>query len=139
MSLQLVQELAEQLPARLRDDVVGYARSVQSAVPDIFREANLAQDQSLADQLVFLAGIKKLYAICSGTFWILDSSLQSLQNAEAYEVKIGSMRISRGSREWRQLHDLLNDLDTILVEQRLDEMVDSTSYPEILRRLRDER
>jgi len=97
MSLELVEEFAQQLPFRLREDVIGYARSVQAAVPDIFREARMTLDQGLADQLVFVAGIKKLYAICSGTFWILDNSLHSLQQAQAYEIKVGSMRISRGS------------------------------------------
>ncbi len=139
MSLELVQTFAQELPPRLREDVVGYARSVQRALPDIFRDAKLAQEQGLADQLVFLAGIKKLYAICSGTFWILDNSLRSLNQAEAYEVRIGSMRISRGSKEWAQLRDLLNDLEVILAEQKLQEMMLLTSYSEILHRLRDER
>lgn len=139
MSLELVQAFAQELPPRLREDVVGYARSVQGALPDIFRDAKLAQEQALADQLVFLAGIKKLYGICSGTFWILDNSLQSLDQAEAYEVRIGSMRISRGSKEWVQLRDLLNDLEVILAQQRLQEMMLLTSYSEILHRLRDER
>ena len=139
MSLELVNALAQELPPRLREDVVGYARSVQSALPDIFRDAKLAQEQGLADQLVFLAGIKKLYAICSGTFWILDNSLRSLNNAQEYEVRVGSTRISRGSKEWVQLRDLLRDLEMILVEQGLLEMMLLTSYSEILHRLRDER
>jgi hypothetical protein len=89
MSLERVDEFAQFLPPRLREDVRAYARSVDSAAADIFREARMGFDQRLADQLVFVAGIKKLYAICSGTFWVLDNSLQSLQNAETYEVKIG--------------------------------------------------
>jgi len=91
------------------------------------------------DQLVLLAGIKKLHAICSGTFWILDNSLSSLREAQAYEVQVGSMRISRGSKEWTQLRDLLNDLEIILAQQRIQEMMFITSYSEILQRLRDER
>jgi len=137
MSLELVQEFAQQLPFRLREDVVGYARSVQAAVPDIFREAGITLDQRLAGQLVFVAGIKKLYAICSGTFWILDNSLHSLQHTQTYEVKIGSMRISRESREYEQLRDLLNDLDNTLAEQRLGEIVHVSSYTETLHWLRD--
>ena len=139
MSLELVSDIAQALPYKLKEDVVGYARSVRDALPDIFREAEMAPDDVLANQLVFLAGIKKLYAICSGTFWILDNSLKSLGEAQAFEVKLGSMRVSRGSRDWVNLRSLLTDLEIILTEQRLEEMVNLTSYAEILHRLRDER
>src|SRR5271165_2689787 len=128
MSLELVYEFARELPPRLREDVVGYARSVQNALPDIFRNAEMAEDPALADQVVFVAGIKKLYAICSGTFWILDNSLRSLSQADAHEVQIGSMRIRRGSEEWVRLRNLVTDLDVILTEQRLQEMMFTTSY-----------
>ena len=139
MSLEKVNALAQELPPRLREDVVGYARSVQGALPEIFRDAKLAQEPGLGDQLVLLAGIKKLYAICSGTFWILDNSLRSLSEAQTYEVRIGSMRISHGSKEWVQLRDLLRDLEVILAEQGLLEMMLLNSYSGILHRLRDER
>jgi hypothetical protein len=49
------------------------------------------------------------------------------------------MRISRGSKEWTQLRDLLGDLEVILIEQKIYDMMFGTSYPEILHRLRDER
>ena len=136
MSLQLVQQFAQPLPPRLREDIVGYARSVQVALPDIFREAHMAEDEALGDQVVFLAGVKKLHAICSGTFWVLDNSLESLQAANTYQVRIGSLRISRQSREWQQLRDLLTELESILTIQGLEEIVQSSSYPDILRWLR---
>jgi hypothetical protein len=139
MSIERIRDFAEELPVALREDVLGYARSVRDALPDIFREAHVPQDQRLGDELVFLAGIKKLYAICSGTFWILDTSLQSLEQTETYEVRLGSTTVSRGSPEWKRLHDLLSDLETVLVAQGLDKMVHMTSYADILRRLRDER
>ena len=138
MSLERVSEFAQSLPPRLREEVVAYARSVDNAAADIFREARVQFDQRLADQLTFLAGIKKLYAISSGTFWILDNSLYSLQKADTYEVRIGSMRISRGSKEYEQLRTLLADLDELLVVQGLYDLVQVSSYVETLRRLSDE-
>jgi hypothetical protein len=137
MSLELVYDFAQELPPRLREDVVGYARSVQSVLPDIFRDAEIAQDEALGNQLVFVAGIKKLYAICSSNFWILDNSLQSLRTADTFEVRMGSLRVSRGSREWIQLRELLGNLEALLSEQRIFDVVLLTSYPEILHRLRD--
>ena len=138
MSLAMVYEFAQELPPRLREDVVGYARSVQSALPEIFREAEMAPNEALGDQLVFLAGVKKLHAICSSNYWILDNSLQSLQTADTFEVRMGSLRVSRGSREYMQLRALLDGLDLLLAEQRITDMVLLTSYPEILQRLRNE-
>lgn len=138
MSIERVQEFSQTLPPRLRDDVVSYARSVDNSMPDIFRDAGVTQNELLAGQLVFLAGLKKLYAICSGSFWILDNSLESLHQADAHEVKIGSMRISRGSREYRQLQELLADLDEILVAQNLDEVIKLSSYAETLHWLQNE-
>ena len=38
---------ARGLPHKLREDVVGYARSVQSVVPKIFRDAGIAETQEL--------------------------------------------------------------------------------------------
>jgi hypothetical protein len=111
---------------------------VQAALVDIFREAKVKQDRILGDQLVFLAGVKKLHAICSGTFWILDNSLESLAQAEAYEVRVGALRISRNSREYRQLRDLLGDIESILAVHGLTEFVYLASYAEILRLLRNE-
>jgi hypothetical protein len=138
MSLERVQQFVQELPPRLREDVISYARSVDRSAPDIFREARMSFDQQLSTRLVFLAGIKKLYAICSGTYWILDNSLHSLQQSETYEVKIGSIRISRGSREYAQLQALLGDLEELLMKQELYELVQISSYVETLHRLRDE-
>lgn len=139
MSLQQVDQFAQTLPFRMREDVLSYARSVQDALGDIFRDARIRRDPELGDQLVFLAGIKKLHAICTGTFWILDNSLTSLEQVDAYEVRIGSLRISRNSREYRQLRELLNDVELLLAKYDLTEIVRMPSYAEILRLLRDER
>jgi hypothetical protein len=139
MSLKRVEEFTESLPYRLREEVLGYARSVQDALGDIFREARMRSDAELGNQLVFLAGIKKLHAICGGTFWILDNSLTSLAQVDTYEVRVGSLRISRGSKEYRQLRDLLNDIEVVLAQHEITELVQLRSYAEILRLLRNER
>jgi hypothetical protein len=139
MSIERIREFAEELPPALREDVLGYARSARDGLPEIFREAHVPQDKRLGDDLVFLAGIKKLYAICSGMFSILDTSLQLLQKTDTYEVRLGSTTVSRNSPELKRLHDLLSDLEAVLAAQGLDTMVRMTSYADIPRRLRNER
>lgn len=43
MSLERVAHFARELPPRLREDVIGYARSVQSALPEIFQDVGIAE------------------------------------------------------------------------------------------------
>lgn len=139
MSLELVMEFARELPPRLREDVVGYARSVQSALPDIFQGAGVAETRDLRDQLVFIAGVKKLYAICSSAFWILDNSLRGLERAEVRQVRLGGVFLSRGSREWTQLRDAVTAIEVVLQEQRILPFVYTPSYADILTAIANER
>ena len=139
MSLELVAEFARELPPRLREDVIGYARSVQSALPEIFQDAGVAEARDLRDQLVFIAGVKKLYAICTSAFWILDNSLRSLQRAEIQQVRLGGVVVARGSREWIQLRDAVMAIETLLQDQRIGPWVHTPSYSAILTELANER
>lgn len=139
MSLELVAEFARELPPRLREDVIGYARSVQSALPEIFQDAGVAETRDLRDRLVFIAGVKKLYAICTSAFWILDNSLRNLQRAEIQQVRLGSVFVARGSREWIQLRDAVMAIEAVLQDQRIGPWVHTPSYSAILTELANER
>jgi hypothetical protein len=139
MSLELVAEFARELPPRLREDVLGYARSVQSALPEIFQDAGVADTRNLRDQLVLIAGVKKLYAICTSAFWILDNSLRSLQRAEIQRIRLGGVFFARGSREWIQLRDAVMAIETLLQDQRIGPWVHTSSYSAILTELANER
>jgi hypothetical protein len=139
MSIQLVTEFARELPPRLRDDVIGYARSVQAALPEILRDAEVADTGSLGDQLVLIAGVRKLYAVCTSAFWTLDNSLAGLRQADVHQVRLGGMFISRGSRDWQQLRDAVVAIEVLLADQRLLPLVHLTSYAEIARELTHER
>jgi hypothetical protein len=139
MSLELVTEFARELPPRLREDVIGYARSVQSVLPEIFQGARVVETRDLRDQLVFIAGVKKLYAICSSAFWILDNSLRGLERAEVQQVRLGGVFLARGSREWVQLRDTVTGIEGVLQEQRILQFVYMPSYADILTELANER
>ena len=139
MSLELVTEFARELPPRLREDVVGYARSVQTVLPEIFRDAGIAENRDLRDQIVFIAGVKKLHAICSSAFWILDNSLRGLERADVQQVRLGRVYVGRGSREWLQLQDAVRAVEGILQEQRILHLVYTSSYAGILTELANER
>jgi hypothetical protein len=139
MSVALVQAFADHLPVRIREEVVGYSRSVENAAPDIFREAGIAFEDGLADQLVYAAGIKKLHAICSSSYWILDNSLNALSRQGITGIRLGPRIIGRGSREFQELSRLMLDLEQLLTDQHLGEVIAMNSYADILRVLRDGR
>jgi hypothetical protein len=139
MSLERVEDFARGLPPRLREDVLGYARSVQSALPEIFENAGVRETSELRDQVVFIAGVKKLHAICSSTFWILENSLSRLQQADIRQVRLGGLTVSRGSRMWTELRDTVTAIEAILAQQGLLQFVSTPSYAEILRELTDGR
>lgn len=135
MSLELVTEIARELPPKLREDVVGYARSVQSALPEIFHDAGIAETRELRDQLVLIAGVKKLHAICSSAFWILDNSLTGLQQADIQQVRLGSLYVARGSRQWLELRDAVTAIEGVLANQGVLPFVYTPSYADVLREL----
>ncbi|MBI4382301.1 MAG: hypothetical protein HY574_14075 [candidate division NC10 bacterium] len=138
MSLAILEQITRELPAKLSGDVVSYAKSVEAALPEIFRTADVRRTDELARQLVFIAGVKKLYSICSSSFWILENSLHALRH-QAQEVRLGSLIVSRGSPYFRRLQQLQTDLVEILSEQGLFEFMELGSYSEIVRRLSRER
>jgi len=136
MSLERVAEIVGQLPPKLREDVLGYARSVRSALPEIFREAGLGEDARLGDELVLLAGIRKLHATCSAAFWVLDNSLASLREADVVNVRMGSRVYWRGSPEWLQLNELVTGLERLLDKAHLLDLMYEPSYATVLLELR---
>lgn len=138
MTIAIVEQIARELPPRLAADMIGYARSVERSLSEIFRDAGVARTDDLAKQLVFIAAVKKLYSICSSNYWILDSSLHALRN-EATEVRFGSTVVSRSSPYFRRLRRLQTDLLEILGEHGLFEFIELGSYSEIARRLSRER
>ena len=62
MSYRELQETMKGLPWTIEEQVLGYARSVEDALPGIFQDAGRAFDRALGDKIVFLAGVKKLHS-----------------------------------------------------------------------------
>src|ERR1700678_3568830 len=99
MSLRYVERFATELPYSIRFQVVTYARSVDEAAEDIFAEAHLEMNLEMRDQLVLLAAIRKLQAICSSSYWILYNSIRLL-GPEVTGIRVGSATYSPGSAEY---------------------------------------
>lgn|SRR5579875_495558 len=138
MSLRYVNAFAPELPYTLREQVLDYARSVEAASHEIFREAEVKLTDELRDQLVLVAAVRKLHSICSTSYWLLYNSARVLGN-DVSEVHIGGTTFSRESAHFRQLAILLGDLETLLNDQGLSIEIVRQPYPQILHYLANER
>src|SRR5262245_54722120 len=136
MSMRALSEIAETLPRPISEDVIGYARSVQSALPEIFREARIPDDPNLGDRVVLLAGLKKLESILSSHFWTLDNSLRLMEEAKVRSVRIGQKEISRGSDYHQGLYEAIRELEEVFAKEDLSELLHLRSYSDMLSRLR---
>lgn len=138
MSIERVEALLGESPSSLRDPVIGYAESVKAALPDIFRQAGLASDSLLENEVVFIAGIRKLYAMVSSTFWTLQKALTKLSEREVPNIRIGGHRYSFDSAEYRRLHALHDSLRAVLEQENLLRFMGRVNYADVVRALKDE-
>ena len=123
----------------MADSVVSYARALEVALPDIFRDAQRKYRKDIADQIVFLAGVKKLFSIIDSTYWMLDNSSAILERQEISVIKVGSSDLSRSGKDYQLLKNLRQSLVEILSEQRIYHLVSERSYSNIIEQLMDER
>jgi hypothetical protein len=138
MSLRYVNAFSKELPYTLREQVIDYARSVDAASRDISKEAEVELTDDLRDQLVLVAAVRKLHAICSSSYWLLYNSTKLLGN-EVTGVRVGGTTFSQETTYFSQLAALLGDLETVLRDQGLSTEIIRLPYTEILSFLANER
>ena len=131
MSLRYVNAFAPELPYTLREQVLDYSRSVEAASYDISKEAEIQLTDELLDQLVLVAAVRKLHAICSSSYWLLYNSTKLLGD-EVAGVRVGGTTFSRESVHFGLLSTLLGDLEIVLRDQGLSIDMIRQPYPEIL-------
>lgn len=139
MSMRALSRLAESLPPAIANDVIQYARSVQLSLPEIFRDARVREDPELGDQLVFLAGIRKLESAIASQYWILDNSLHLMKAESIDVVRIGSSEIAIGSDFHSGLQHVMRELEHILASEGVAEILMMRSYAEMLKGISDGR
>lgn len=134
MSLQMVREMVAELPPALREQIIGYAESVDRALPDLFREAGRKLSPKLGNQIVFIAGVKKLHSLTSSAYWTLDTSGKLLHQLDITDIRIGSQDVSRGGEIHGRLESALAAL-TRAIGDELSPLLYS-SWTEIIRTLK---
>lgn len=139
MSLRAVQSFCEPLPRALRDQVVGYARSVSDAFFNIAREAQVRPHGNLQNQLVFVAGIKRLYSLLRADYWLVENAISLLKSYDVDGFQLGRQTLAGDTPEHRDILAAYQELRGYLEEEGLWHLVQMNSYPEILKELDSER
>lgn len=137
MSIREVRDLASSLPHSLAAQVIGYAESVEHALPEIFRESRLPATERLSDDLVLLAGLKKLHWLAASSYWTLEHSGRLLASLDIPHVRIGRMDVSVGGDIHAALGLLLAELDAAMGDKVVALL--HMSWTEVIERLQSER
>lgn len=138
MSFKSLSTAIADMPSGMRESVLNYARAVQYAAPDIFRDAGRSYTKDVADQLVFLAGVKKLFSILDSTYWMLDNSSAILSRHNVDHIKVGSSSLAQGSDEHQKLNEMREIMIDILKQHKIYELVRERSYSNIIKELLNE-
>jgi len=134
MSLRELQETARGLPPNLQEQVIGYARSVRDALPDIFREAGSPHDAKIADQVIFLAGVRKIHSLVASAYWTVDNSGKLLESMGEIIIRAGSLDLTRQGAFHSRLQSLIKQLENVLRENKIDQLP-NINYAELIRLL----
>jgi hypothetical protein len=123
MTMSALQGMVEGLPRSLSDQVLGYAESVERVLPEIFRDAGRHFNRNIADQTVFLAGVRKFYSVVASSYWTLDNSATLLKKLNAERIRIGRTDYSHGSAFHQNLSELLEAMEKVLREHGIFQYV----------------
>ena len=133
MSLARVRTLVALLPYSLQEQVEGYARRVGDAVPEITAEAQVNLTPRQIDALIYLAGVRKLYAIVSSNYTVLQESARLLSSAGVEGVRIGGTDFSPGSPFSTTLARLHRHLTALLDNLGIPRRILLGSYTDLVR------
>jgi hypothetical protein len=121
MSLAVLRDIVAELPRVIADQILGYAESVERELPHIFERWGTQSDHTLAEELVFLAGVRKLHAIVASSYWTLDNSATLLTGPSIDNIRVGELDYSRDGELHRTLRSLLETLENVLAAHNLSQ------------------
>ena len=134
-----IARMFDDLPYSLRERVMGYVNSVEIAIPEIFRDAEIQYNEDLAETLLFVASLRKFFSIVNSAYWTLENTGEILERQNTRNIRIGGSFYSRYSPYYEQLFNMHMDLEDLLKANGLYEMVYELRFVEILRQLSNER
>jgi hypothetical protein len=134
VSFDELMSVAEALPYALREQVVGFATFVEDAADALLEAAGVYDVQaSLIDQLVYTAGVWRLWQSVNGQTSLLDSSLRLLENNGVDGVQLGGSTYDRRSPQYWMLTNLRSELRSVFRDSGLQFVLTSTSLSDLVR------
>lgn len=130
-----LREITDMLPWSLRQDIHGYVSSVDDQRYEIADDAGVELNADRRRRLLFAMGVRRMWAIVNGSYWILDNSLNRLRQCDVHRLQMGSTFYGRQTSSTQQLRDLRSDLAELIDELEIHDVVESTSLPDVLRRI----
>ncbi|MDT8428289.1 MAG: hypothetical protein RQ757_05945 [Pseudomonadales bacterium] len=136
MSIRALSDAITDLPYGLSEQVLSYARSLDVAAPEIFKDAGVQFSRELADALVFVAGLRKLLSIVDSNYWVLDNTGVILERQQdQFFVTVGGTDLSRGGAYHQTLATVRRDLVELLSEHQLLQFAQNLPYVDVVREL----
>jgi hypothetical protein len=134
VSLSELMSAIENLSYAQRDQILGFATFVEDAADDLLEAAGIQDiSEPLIDQLVYAAGVWRLWQSINSQVSLLNNSLTLMAASGVNGVQLGSTTYTRSSSDYVMLTDLRNDLRRALQSVGLQFVTSSSSLAELVR------
>ena len=122
------------MPYRLREQILDFATFVEDAAEDLLQSAGVPEaSDDLVDQLVYIAGMWRLWQAINGQVSLLDNSLALLQTGGVEGVQMGRRVYTDRSPEREMLIELRETFTVTLMSQDLGYVTSGRSLPDLVR------
>ena len=138
MSMTVLVDIISELPLPMRDQIEGYANSIEEAGNDIFRQANIQFDKRLLDELVLILGIRRLWTLVDCQKRLLENSLTAVEREGGEGFTVGGGVLARHSQKTQMLVNLWWKLLEQVEKLGLIRYVTAGSVLDVLRLLSEE-
>lgn len=128
----------EGLPSNLREDLNGYVRAVEESLPGILSDINIPQSewQKLYKVVPFVAGIRRLYGIINGQYWMMQDALEFAERGNFKGFAYGRFYVSPESEEYLRAKELNNVFFKWLTDNDIVQVVSAPKLSDAIEQLR---
>jgi hypothetical protein len=138
LSRQLLSRTIAPLPYALREQIELYADYLEENVDDWIPNVDAVPKVTLRDEFIFLGGLRRLWSLVSGQYWLLDRALGLSGQLDIRGVSAGSTVFVRGQGTHADLRALREELATEFRRLELSVVTTVRSNEELIEFLIDE-
>lgn len=129
---EALKEILYELPSVMREEIEGYIQSIESNVPSIFEEIGVKHpSDEFVEQLIFYAGIRRIWTLLSTVYWTIDNSLVLMRNYDVTSIRVGTTIYGKKTEYYLRVSQLFQDFDTLLSQLGLKDIIDARNLTEV--------